>query len=166
MSHTPVKGDEFVQNSINDVYTEAMKHLDAANSEALNSALTSNFIRAVGAIANKAKEVKSSAPESKRRLLEFCCHPESNLGAVADSYDLCFTRLSRDFADIHDPIVTMQIVDLVDTSPPMNLWGRLPCTVWSSWQHMSVSKCGEAYAKRSCSDVGLSPCSCSVISHL
>ena len=49
-----------------------MKRLDVANSEALNSALINNYIRAVGAIANKAKEAKSSVPESERRLLEFC----------------------------------------------------------------------------------------------
>ena len=76
-------------------------------------------------------------------MLEFCCEPDSMMGTVGDSLPLTVIRLNKDEFDLSRPDVISHILNVVKTHPGISLWGSLPCTVWCSWQYMSMHKHGE-----------------------
>ena len=65
-----------------------------------------------------------------------------------EKYGIPYLRLNKEFADLSDPNIISQLVDWASENPGVHLFGSLPCTVWSTWQRMSIAKYGEKYLKR------------------
>ena len=91
---------------------------------------------------------KGKNKESSRVLIEFCCHPESELGKLASESGVTCHRLSKDWANLEDPNILEQVIQIVRKSPNCHLHASLPCTVWSTWQHVFCHTQGEKYVQR------------------
>ena len=94
------------------------------------------------------ERVPKRVRDSDTVLLEFCCSPDSELCKTAEDHGIKYLRLNQSFADLTDPASIEQIIYWIPEQKRVHLHGSLPCTVWSSWQHMSVAKYGEACSKR------------------
>ena len=79
-------------------------------------------------------------------LFEFACDPESQMGITSDMYGVPHVRLSREFGDLTDPEVIVQLDYQIRESPMApNLWGAIPCTSGSPWQYINSAKGGAAF---------------------
>jgi len=135
------------QNIVQDILEETGQFLDEMNQSALNSAMTQTFVKALAAY-KVPRAPKSAIQESKRFLVEFACSPESELCNTAGKYGIPFLRLNKEFSDLSDPGIISQLLDWASDNPGIQLFGSLPCTVWSTWQRMSIAKYGDKYVRR------------------
>jgi len=85
-----------------------------------------------------------------RRIVEFCCEPDSSIGqATARFRDCEVVRLT-----IQDDLTTdaglqkaLRAVSDPVLGPSTMLWGSIPCTGGCPWQRVNGSRGGEAEAK-------------------
>ncbi len=73
-------------------------------------------------------------------LIEFCCDLESNLGIIAPAYNCVCIRLTKEQHDVLSPAGFAFAKAAAETHAGAHLWGAVPCTPWSSWQHLNLSK--------------------------
>ena len=57
-------------------------------------------------------------------------------------------RLTTDFYNYTDDKLQSELREQVKLTPEVDLWGSIPCTAWSTWQHMSLHTQGPEYAER------------------
>ena len=82
-------------------------------------------------------------------MVEFACHPESNVGKAAVEQQIDSIRLSKENTDLLTKVGFVKAMDLVDRAvPPVHLHGSLPCTPWSRWQSFNIHKCGVEFSKQ------------------
>ena len=88
-------------------------------------------------------------------MVEFACHPESNIGKIAMENGIDSIRLSKENTDLLTKVGFVRATELVDmASPPVHLHGSLPCTPWSRWQNFNIYKCGVEFSKQLAIDRG------------
>ena len=82
-------------------------------------------------------------------LLEICTSPTSQLGETAAA-EYPSTKVIRitESMNFESAETVEQLAWHIVNNPGISLHGSLPCTVWSSWQNMSVHKHGQKYAKK------------------
>ena len=134
---------------VEEEFNELKQALDEeALSSFMKTDLPERIASALAAEAIPASPSQTKNKESSRVLIEFCCHPESELGKLAGENGITCHRLSRDWANLEDPNIIEQVVQIVRKSPNCLLHASLPCTVWSTWQYMSSHTQGEKYVRR------------------
>ena len=91
----------------------------------------------------------SPKPPCWGQLIELCTHPDSSLGRVAkDHYSqVQVHRICKD-KDLSWRSTGEQLKEAIIDAPGSSLHASLPCTVWSSWQNMSIHTQGKAYHRR------------------
>jgi len=80
--------------------------------------------------------------------IEFCTAENSTLGATAEKYGLNVIRLTEQFGNCADSAFIEQLLEQVKAKPGVDIWGSIPCTAWSSWQHMCAHIHGPEYRKQ------------------
>ena len=78
-------------------------------------------------------------------LFEFCCDKESSLGKCSDKYGIHHARLSLEAGDCSDDAYVDGLIAQATSLPGSDLWGSIPCTAWSTWQHMALALYGKKY---------------------
>ena len=82
----------------------------------------------------------------KTVIVEWACRTDSEIGKQAEKLGclgIRFTRLSHDLSTASG--VSKALTD-IKANPGCHLWISLPCTVWSTLQHLNVSIHGPEYA--------------------
>ena len=89
--------------------------------------------------------VDKSVPNC-RKLIEFGCSEESNIGNCASEFFSQVYRVTeRD--DALDICTIMSIVNVIVDNPGIHLFGSIPCTPWSRWQTYNLSRLGCKFRK-------------------
>ena len=78
-------------------------------------------------------------------IVEFCCSDNSEMCATAEKHGIEYLRLNQSFANLMDPGIIQQLLEWIPQQKRVHLHGSLPCTPWTSWQHMALAKYGEPY---------------------
>ena len=91
--------------------------------------------------------VRHPKAEQKRVLYEFCCDKDSELGRVSDDHNIKCVRLSKESCNLFDPFQVEKLIKDIHSTPGCHLHASLPCTVWSTWQHINCRKKGAAYMR-------------------
>ena len=96
---------------------------------------------------------RSIRPSSKLpgwgHLIELCTHPDRALGRVSasDYPHVSVWRICKEF-DLGKRQTVQDMKRCARENPGTSLHCSFPCTVWSSWQNMSIHKHGAKYIKR------------------
>ncbi len=99
-------------------FNELKQALDEeALSSFLKTELPERIASALTAEAIPASPSQGKNKESSRILIEFCCHPESELGKLAGESGITCHRLSRDWANLEDTNIINQVVQIVRKNP-------------------------------------------------
>ena len=77
-----------------------------------------------------------------------CCANDSELGKVSSDHNINCVRLSRETSNLFDHAQIKSLVKQIHSTPGCHLHASLPCTVWSTWQHMNCRKKGVEYINR------------------
>jgi len=102
----------------------------------------------VSPVVSEDTSARHSKAEQKRVIYEFCCANNSELGKVAGDHSIKFVRLSRETSNLFDHVQVKNLVKQVHTTPGCHLHASLPCTVWSTWQHMNCRKKGPDFVRK------------------
>ena len=111
----------------------------------------------VGQAASSKPSVNASqAVEPRvRYMLEACCDGDSMLGKVAGEFGCVLNRVTKK-EDLMSDQGFADAGRFAHDHPGADLWGSLPCTQWSSWQHINKSKGSrgrrQAFAKKLADD--------------
>ena len=70
---------------------------------------------------------------------------DSELGKVSEDHNIKCIRLSKESTNLFDHNQIKSLVKQIVTTPGCHLHASLPCTVWSTWQHMNCRKKGVRY---------------------
>ena len=86
-------------------------------------------------------------------LIEFCCQENSALCKVAKALDVSYLGITKESFNVEDDESFHQLIcwvqdEIQQGNRPIHLWGSLPSTVWSPWQHMAIHNHGEEYQKK------------------
>ena len=81
-------------------------------------------------------------------LFEFACAEDSCLGKVSVKYGVKHARLFERLFNLRDPAVVERLAQEIRDNPGADLWGSIPCTVWTSWQEMAKFLGGDEYATK------------------
>ena len=84
-------------------------------------------------------------PERRRTVYEFCCSKNSELGKVAANNGIQCVRLCKEHTDMYNSEHITSLCKLIDDTPGCHLHASIPCTVWSTWQHVDCAKKGDWY---------------------
>ena len=105
--------------------------------------------RAYAAMTNEARAIDSPVPRRKvstpsdRRLVEYCCGPDSLLGRPSKAQSGCaVVRLTVD-NDLTTESGLKCAMDAVESAPAgqyVHLWASMPCTAGSPWQAMNLHR--------------------------
>ena len=93
------------------------------------------------------RATKSNSLSYSGCCIEFCTFEDSNLGVVLGEHKLDILRLTTDFYDCSDDKLQSELREQVKQTPGVDLWGSIPCTAWSTWQHMSLHVQGPEYVE-------------------
>ena len=69
------------------------------------------------------------------------------MGEVGRTMGVKVVRLYKEAFDLANPTIIDHIVEYVRANPGISIWGSLPCTVWCTWQRMSLHTLGADYAR-------------------
>ena len=70
------------------------------------------------------------------------------MAKVSTSYDVSHVRLHEGMIDLMKEDSIQQLISQVESTPGADMWGSIPCTPWTTWQHMAIHRYGQSYAKR------------------
>ena len=102
----------------------------------------------IAPIVSEDTSIRHSKAEQKRVVYEFCCDKNSELGKVAGDHNINCVRLSKEAADLFDHSQVERVIGQIRKTPGCHLHASLPCTVWSTWQHINCRKKGPDYIRR------------------
>ena len=91
------------------------------------------------------ESVRHSRPERKRVLYEFCCSKDSEIGKVAEENKIQCVRLCKEHTDMYNVDHIERLCRQIEDTPGCHLHASLPCTAWSTWQHITCAKKGDKY---------------------
>ena len=77
-------------------------------------------------------------------LIEFCCEENSTMGKISQATGLKHIRLTKGVGNMQDPCQVSQLLEGLESGflDGCDLWGSLPCTAWSRWQTVNLSRLG------------------------
>ena len=113
---------------------------DGAPAEVPNSVFTPTRQRA---------EIQKQLP-GYGTIIEFCCDENSNMGKLSKSIGLKHIRLTKSAGNMSDPCQVQQLLEGLESGhlDGCDLWGALPCTPWSKWQSLNLSRLGPKFRAR------------------
>ena len=126
------------------VVKDALGFFDETNNEALIQA----SVAQISKVCQKPPDtLPQNVPKRIRanKLFEFACHKDSNLGKTSLKYGIDHIRLHRDFINLADSSEFEQLLGQIEDSPGADMIVSIPCTVYSQWQCMSISRHGPKY---------------------
>ena len=59
---------------------------------------------------------------------------------MSEDHNIKCGRLSKETTNLFDHVQIRSLVKQIETTPGCHLHASLPCTVWSTWQHMNCRK--------------------------
>ena len=152
-----LQGSVAAMSAVCQIYSEAMDFWQDLEEGAAHK-LASAGQQVVAAIATESAYKGCSASSRKRpdgrkgpgskTLIEFCCDADSNMGKVGAELGVEVVRLYKEALDLTNPFIVAQVADFIRANPGVSIWGSLPCTAWSSWQHMAIHKYGSKYLNK------------------
>lgn len=82
--------------------------------------------------------------------VEFCCENESACCRVARHLGIPYLGITKNTLNVENPDHFEQLMlwlqeEIQNDCGPVHVWGSIPCTTWSSWQHMALHKLGAEY---------------------
>ena len=81
-------------------------------------------------------------------VIEVCTAEDSNLGLAANEFsNVEVIRITKN-EDFAKPSTVERVKQALRDKPGTSLHGSLPCTVWSTWQHMAIAKHGSQYLRK------------------
>ena len=98
----------------------------------------------------KAKNPESVAaiPVKEGKLVEFCTFEDSSLGNTAVSHNIPVIRCTKKHLKGLDVSSLETSEGMLSSGESLDLWGSLPCSPWSQYQHRCVHRYGKAYIRR------------------
>ena len=66
-------------------------------------------------------------------MMEFACEPDSRLADTVESMGVKSVRVHKGSYDILSEEDMAELAKVIDEHEP-DIWGALPCTMWSTWQ--------------------------------
>lgn len=119
-------------------------------SESQDRHATAEHITKVTRNVNKMKPPKEVR---KRRSMnptcfEFCCSPDSTLGAANESRGINHFRLSADRVNMADDEEVDSLIQIMKQFPGADIFGSIPCGPWSVWQRMNRKRYGKAFERK------------------
>ena len=119
-------------------------------SESQDRHATAEHITKVTRNVNKMKPPKEVR---KRRSMnptcfEFCCSPDSTLGAANESRGISHFRLSADRVNMADDEEVDSLIQIMKQFPGADIFGSIPCGPWSVWQRMNRKRYGKAFERK------------------
>jgi len=94
---------------------------------------------------NAERKAKQAIPS----IVEFACSPQSELGNEALLKGISSLRLTEQFADLSELDGLNKAKHHVARMPkPVHLHGSLPCTPWTQWAYMNLSRLGREFQER------------------
>ncbi len=85
--------------------------------------------------------------EKKPCLIEFACEPDSRLADTVEKLGVEGVRVHEESYDILSADDMEELSRVIDEKHP-DIWGALPCTMWSTWQYVNSSRGGAAFKDR------------------
>ena len=85
------------------------------------------------------------APSHPRAFLELCCAADSSFGRLAMERGRPVHRVTRDF---HTAKGLRDALAFIESHEDVDIWAALPCTPWTSWQHLNAHRHGTAFRRR------------------
>ena len=80
-------------------------------------------------------------------MVEFACEPDSRLADTVESMGVKGVRVHKGSYDILSEEDMTELTKVIDEHEP-DIWGALPCTMWSTWQYINEAKGGEPFRNR------------------
>ena len=130
---------ETVEKGVNAV---ASIFLDALEKGGVNEEpLSARLAKAMAAVP-KPKVGKKTAKGRTSWFVEFCCSKRSEICKLAEEMNINYIGLSREMCNLLDPNHMNQVMEWAlerkSYGDVIHVWGSLPCTPWSSWQHLNL----------------------------
>ena len=92
---------------------------------------------------------KPKTANSTSWFVEFCCSRDSAIKNLAEEMGISYIGLSRDVCDLsneHDMHqVMLWAIERKELGDVLHVFGSLPCTPWTSWQHLNKHILGETF---------------------
>ena len=130
----PKRCDEFIANLISEFPEDDIK------------SLVSNAT--LGVYEVKPPKERRIRKDADRCMFEFCCSPESSLGKVNEQRGIKHFRLTKENSNMSDLQEGESLRLMMAQHPGADLWGSIPCDLWSTWQQVNVAKHGRPFIKR------------------
>ena len=89
-----------------------------------------------------------SKKNGSETMFEFCCDSNSMLGQVNESLGISHFRMTAKNSNMADPVQGESLRELVAQFPGCDLWGSIPRSPWSSWQHLNLNLDKPGYKKK------------------
>ena len=96
----------------------------------------------------KNPESVAAVPMKEGKLVEFCTFQDSSLGNTAMSYNIPVIRCTEKHLNGLDVSSLETLEGMLSSGESLDLWGSLPCSPWSQYQHLCAHRYGKAYIRR------------------
>ena len=73
------------------------------------------------------------------------CSDDSSIGIVGPDYNIKVCRLTLRTCDLTTKLGFRTALGLVRSNPGASIHASIPCTPWSTWNHMNSHKLGHAF---------------------
>ena len=92
---------------------------------------------------NNSSILNGSAKAREFDLFEAFCADNSSIGNIAYEFGINVCRLTLKTCNLSTKLGTKQALALIRANPGASMHSSLPCTPWSTWNHLNAQKYGK-----------------------
>ena len=96
-------------------------------------------------IVNGSVTAVATAGRREFDLFEAFCADNSSIGNIANEYGINVCRLTLKTCNLSTKIGTKKALALIRANPGASMHSSLPCTPWSTWNHINAHKYGKSF---------------------